>query len=216
MEKTPKKGQACKAARTRQQAGQPEWDWQNKTARTELREQDCQHRATKKGQPGQDRKERTAEHPEQDSRNSTARTGQLEQDSQNNSALTGQPEYNNQDRAGRQDRQNRTVSTALNDIKPSSVNSDATASKSLKRKQNVNALLSGCLILVSISWLPCPSWLSRCSVCPVPCPVLTAGLDCPVLAVLSWLAVLFWHSLLVSCPGIRAWFFCSGCRARLS
>ncbi len=71
--------------------GQPEWDRQNKTARTELTEQDCQHRAAKKGQPGQEKKERTAE--------KTLRTGQLdrtgrsiqpERESQNRTSRTGQ------------------------------------------------------------------------------------------------------------------------------
>ncbi len=48
--------------------GQPEWERQNKTSRTEAPEQDCQHRAAKIRLPGQDKKERTAE--------KTARTGQ--------------------------------------------------------------------------------------------------------------------------------------------
>jgi hypothetical protein len=50
--------------------GQPEWERQNKTSRTEAPEQDCQHRAAKIKLPGQDKKERTAE--------KTARTGHLD------------------------------------------------------------------------------------------------------------------------------------------
>ena len=79
--------------------GQPEWDGQNKTARTELTEQDCQHRAAKIRQPEQDKKEMTAE--------KTARTGQLdrtgrsiqpERDSQNRTSRTGQAD--GRDRTG--------------------------------------------------------------------------------------------------------------------
>jgi hypothetical protein len=58
------------------------------SVRTELLEQDCQHRAAKIRQLGEDKKERTAE---KDSQNSTARTGQPQkQFSQNKTSRTGQ------------------------------------------------------------------------------------------------------------------------------
>jgi hypothetical protein len=59
-----------------QNGGQAEWetgrmgDRQNQTARTKLPEQDCQHKAAKIRQLGQDETKRTAE--------KTAITGQLE------------------------------------------------------------------------------------------------------------------------------------------
>jgi hypothetical protein len=80
--------------------GQPEWDRQYKTARTEptnrtdstgMPAQDYQHRTAKIREPGQDKKETKAE--------KTARTGQLnrtdrsiqpEQDSQTRTSRTGQ------------------------------------------------------------------------------------------------------------------------------
>jgi hypothetical protein len=47
--------------------GQPEWDRQNKTARTELPEQDYQHRTAKIRQPGKTRKGQQRRHPEKNS-----------------------------------------------------------------------------------------------------------------------------------------------------
>jgi hypothetical protein len=74
MEKTPKKGQACKAARTRQQAGQPEWDWQNKTARTNYENRTASTGLLKKGIQG-----RTEKRGQQNILNRTAVTVQQEQ-----------------------------------------------------------------------------------------------------------------------------------------
>jgi hypothetical protein len=101
VEKTARKGKACKAARAGQleqdslngtaRMGQEEQDCKDKTNRTGLPAQDCQHRAANRRQPGQDKKKRKAK--------KTARTGQLyrtgrsirlEQDSQNWTSRTGQ------------------------------------------------------------------------------------------------------------------------------
>jgi hypothetical protein len=50
--------------------GQPEWERQNKTARTELTEQDCQHRAAKKKTA---RTRQKGDNSRKDSQNRTAR-----------------------------------------------------------------------------------------------------------------------------------------------
>jgi hypothetical protein len=70
-QKTAKKGQAFKAART----GQPEQGSQNRAARMGLLAQDCQHRAAKIRHLGQDKKERTGDNYNQ---NRIAGTGQPE------------------------------------------------------------------------------------------------------------------------------------------
>jgi hypothetical protein len=85
--------------------GQAEQDCKDRTNRTGLPAQDFQHRAAKIRQPGQDKKETTAE--------KTARTRQLDRTGRIFSAQTGQSEQDIQGRASRQERQNRTSSTAL-------------------------------------------------------------------------------------------------------
>ncbi len=77
------------------------------------------------------------------------------------------------------------------------------------RYSELTVLLSCCPILVSNSWLPCPSWLTCLS-----CPVLS-WLSFPVLSVLSWqsiLAFLYYQS----CPhypilAFLSWLSFPGC-----
>jgi hypothetical protein len=67
-QKTARKGQACKAART----GQPEQGSQNGTACSGLPAQGCLNKTSMTGQKGEDRRKLQ---PEQDSSNRTARMG---------------------------------------------------------------------------------------------------------------------------------------------